>query len=95
MRGARVHDGIWEFVWVCEGQSGCERGEREVVQVYVRSIIPARMRRVLIICYVHDRDQLSWKGVSGGYQPMGCGWQNDDPSNSLVIVAACNFACGF
>jgi hypothetical protein len=59
-----VRDGIWEFVWVCEGQSGCERGEREIVQVYVRLIIPARMRRVLIICYVHDRDQLSWKSVS-------------------------------
>jgi len=41
-----------------------------MVQVYVRAIIPPRMRRVLIICYIHDRDQLSWEGISGGYQPM-------------------------
>jgi hypothetical protein len=72
-----VRDCIREFVCVCEGQSRCERGEREVVQVYVRAIIPPGMRRMLIICYIHDRDQLSWEGISGGY--MRCGWQNDDP----------------
>lgn len=74
-----MRDCIGEFVWVCEGQSGCERGEREVVQVYVRAIVPARMGRVLIICHIHDRDQLIWKGVYSGYQPMRCGRQNDDP----------------
>lgn len=53
---------IGKFIWVCEGQSRCEGGERKVIQVYVRQIMPARMGRVLIICYIHDRNQLSCKG---------------------------------